>query len=137
VWDADAEGAEVNELVYVKHARPRKPKGPTAKYRAKRKRADDAERLMVRAKVDERDGYCRLTGLSPCSGDSEHAHLEDKKRARTRGMEPQERHTTAGSAMFCTGHHTLYDAGKIALAMTEKGADGPIRAQLGELVKVC
>jgi len=115
----------------------RKKPGPTARYRAKRKRADDAERLFVRAQCVERDGYCRLTGLSLCSGASEHAHLEDKKRARTRGLKPQERHTTAGSAIFCHGHHALYDAGKIALAMTEKGADGPIRAQLGELVKVC
>ncbi len=55
-------------------------------------------------------------------------HLGDKKRARTRGMKPEFRHTTAGSAMGCSFHHDEYDAGAIELAMTENGANGPMRA---------
>lgn len=127
----------LRELTVERYQSTRKKPGPTARYRAKRKRADDAERLKVRADCVDRDGYCRLMGLSLCSGESEHAHLEDQKRARTRGMPPAERHTTAGSAMFCRWHHSLYDRGGITLAMTERGADGPIRAQLGEKVRVC
>lgn len=127
----------MNDLTYEKPKSRRKPKGVTARYRAKRKRADDTERLKVRADCVERDGYCRLMGLSPCSGDSEHAHLEEWKRARTRGMKPEERHTKAGSAMFCHRHHALYDAGEIVIAMTDKGADGPIRADNGCKVLMC
>lgn len=125
------------DLIYAPLSRPSRPKGPRAKDRAKRRRADSAYALKVRADVDERDGYCRFTGLTRCAERSEWAHLEDKKRARTRGMEPEERHTTAKSLKACAHHHRLYDAGKIQIAMTERGADGPIRAQLGERVIVC
>ena len=113
----------------------RKKPGPTAKYRAKRKRADDAYALVIRAVVDERDGYCRFIGLSPCSGRSEWAHLT--KRSQTRGMAPEVRHQTATTVKACQGHHGLQEAGKLRVVMTEKGADGPIRAQYGELVRIC
>lgn len=127
----------MNDLTYVKPSRPRKPKGPTARYRAKRRRAEQPVVKSVRAKCVERDGYCRLMGLSPCAGPSQWMHLGEKKRARTRGMRPEQRHTTAGTAMGCERHHGLYDTGQIELAMGERGADGPMRAQIGTWVLVC
>jgi len=126
----------MRELTYVKPGRLRKPKGPTARYRAKRRRAEGPVLAAVRAKCDERDGYCRLMGLSPCSGESQLAHLEDKKRARTRGMLPEERHVTTHAAKICESHHGKYDAGKIQIALGDRGADGPIRAQEGTKVLI-
>lgn len=118
------------ELIYVPPTprRARKKPGPAARHRAKRRRAEDPVKRKVRAEVSERDGFCIFDSLDPCRGVSEWAHLEGKKRARTRGMKPEERHTTAGSAKACTRHHRLYDDGAIQIAMTDKGANGPIRA---------
>lgn len=114
--------------------RTRKKPGPTARYRAKRRRAEQPVVTSVRAQCVERDGYCLFAVFAGCAGRSEWMHLEDQKRARTRGMAPTKRHTTAGSAMGCERHHDAYDAGQIALAMTERGADGPIRADYIGLV---
>lgn len=127
----------MRELTVVPYqSRKRKP-GPTAKARAKRRRTEAPVAAKVRAACVERDGYCRFMGLTHCAGLSQWAHLEEKKRARTRGMAPEERHTTTHSAMACERHHGLYDAGKLTIGMTERGADGPVRAQLGSLVLVC
>ncbi len=124
------------ELTYERY-QSRKPKpGPTAKARAKRRRAERPVVKSVRAQCVERDGYCRLAALSPCNGPSEWAHLGAKKRARTRGMLPEERHTKAGSFMACRRHHQLYDAGLIEIAVIPEsygplpyGADAPMRTQ--------
>lgn len=127
----------MGELTYERYQSRRPKAGPTARARAKRRRAEQPVAAIVRAKCVERDGYCRLMGLSPCSGPSEWAHLEEKKRARTRGMAPEERHRTTHSLMACKGHHEQYDAGAIQIAMTPKGADGTIRVQLGAKVLMC
>ncbi len=116
----------------------RKP-GPTAKYRASRKRKDDAYALKIRAKVDDRDGYCRLWNdmflrdpyhRGDCDGPSEWAHLGEKTRAKTRGMVPKERHTTADSVKLCKVHHDRLDGRRrprlTIRALTDKGADGPL-----------
>jgi hypothetical protein len=65
-------------------------------------------------------------------------HLGDKKRARTRGMAPEERHTLEGSCMGCERHHTAYDQGRMTLAMVaDLGAMGPIRVSYkGRIVMV-
>lgn len=94
-------------------------------------RADRAETKVaqqVRAAVDTRDGDCRLRsiGFGPCGGESEWAHLEESKRARTRGMPADVRHSTAGSCKLCTTHHRRYDAGMRAEYLSRKGADGRI-----------
>lgn len=95
----------------------------------------------VRAMVVDRDGYCRLSArvqrlsrderediTMPCEGESEWAHLEDKRRARTVGMAPEERHTTAGSLMLCRAHHRAYDGARISITLLSRyGADGPLR----------
>lgn len=87
----------------------------------------------VRAYDVERDGYCRLSSatalVGPCEGESEWAHLEEHRRFNTRGQAPQQRHTTAGTAMFCTRHHQDYDAHSIGIQPTNevKGADGTLK----------
>lgn len=125
------------ELTYEKPRRRKRKPGPTARHRAKRRRAEAPVAAKVRAACVERDGYCRFMGLTQCAGPSQWAHLGEKKRARTRGMAPEARHTTTHSAMACERHHWLYDSGKLAIGMTERGADGPMRAQIGSLVLVC
>jgi hypothetical protein len=102
----------------------RKNPGVTAKYRAKRRRAEAPVAKKVREKCVERDGHCRLAPLGGCEGPSEWSHIGANKRARTRGMKPERRHTTAGSMMLCRKHHGLYDSGIINVSTTEAGADG-------------
>lgn len=122
------------ELTYARHARlsPRKKKpGPTARARAKRRRKERPIIQSVRAQCVERDGYCRLALFGDCDGPSEWMHLEGKKRARTRGMAPEARHTTSHSMMGCSKHHALYDAGILTIEMGRLGADGPITARTG------
>lgn len=133
----------------------RKPKGVTAKYRAKRKRKDDAVAGVVRADVDERDGYCRIgmsrsgdqAMMSPgdaiviglyqdawggkCAGSSEWCHMHVKRRSQTRNQAPEVRHTTAHSFKGCQFHHDCYDGRQsprlFVTALTSKGADGPLK----------
>ncbi len=125
------------DLIYERYQSKRKKPGPTAKARAKRRRAESPVAMFVRERCVDRDGYCRLMGLSPCEGPSEWAHLGEKKRARTRGMSPEMRHTVAGSMMMCAKHHRAYDAGQIWIAVSSTGAVGPIRAEEGIAVVMC
>ena len=113
------------------------PKGtPRRIVKARKDRQETTIKRAVRAECVERDGDCIFrhgrsyaSVVGECRGVSGWMHLEDQKRARTRGMEPTKRHTVAGSAMGCQRHHALYDAGEIRLSLTERGADGPIRAE--------
>lgn len=108
------------------------PKGKTRKQlRAAKDRQEMKVIKRVRAKCVVRDGFCRLMGIGPCFGVSEWCHMHAKRRARTRNMKPEVRHTTAESFMGCTSHHDAYDAFKIALEpMTAKGADGPMSVKV-------
>lgn len=108
------------------------PKGePRKRVKGRRRRAESQRKKSVRAQCVDRDGFCRLMGLGPCSGVSEWAHLGDKKRFKTRGQAPEIRHTTAGSFMACSGHHRRYDAGEIQIEpTTERGADGSLRVHV-------
>ncbi len=102
------------------------PKGKTRKVikAAKDRRAAKVEK-SVRAQCVSRDGSCRLRDLKPgdmstianhrCQGPSEHAHLGKMKRARTRDMSPEDRHTTGGSCMLCRSAHQQYDAGLVEI----------------------
>lgn len=130
----------------------RKP-GPTA--RARRAKAAKDRRLAsaVRVEVDKRDGYCRianwednpddwhcgrLTGdgfpADGCDGKSEWAHWDERKRFKTRGLPPEERHNTQGTLMLCTKHHDQYDGRrfpKLAITcLTDLGCDGPLRLEI-------
>lgn len=125
----------MGELTYSKPTRRKKP-GPTARYRAKRRRAEGPVAKVVRAACVERDGYCRYWKdvfeacfvAVECAGPSEWAHLES--RARTRNMEPERRHSTATSVMLCKLHHDRLDGRarpRIRVsAQTDRGADGPL-----------
>lgn len=105
------------------------PKPEPLKRTKRRKLRKESEvKMEVRAFCVVRDGDCRLRGRLPwfpCDGVSEWAHLGDKKRARTRGMKPEDRHTSAGSMMLCTVHHRAYDDGRMSYRpLTKQGANG-------------
>lgn len=108
---------------------------PLKRVRARRRRREAQQVKSVREQCVERDGRCRwaLPGspLGRCDGPSEWAHLGDKKRFKTRGQDPEERHTTGGSAIMCKAHHDAYD-GRVkprleVEPLTDAGADGPLR----------
>lgn len=112
---------------------------PRARTKRRKQRHEAAVIKDVRAACVERDGYCRLrqtydvafcatSGLfGRCEGHSEWAHFANRRRAKTRGMDPAERHTTAGSFMACRRHHADYDAHRLNIeAMTDRGCDGPL-----------
>lgn len=120
---------------------PKPEKRATTKRRKDRKEAAVAS--AVRATVSERDGFCRLFTydssvyqmFGSCQGLSQWAHLGDARRFKTRGMEPTLRHTSSGSLMFCARHHQDYDAHRMQVeALTDRGADGPLRFTIGESV---
>lgn len=130
----------------------RKKPGPVAKYRAKRRRAEGPVAKRVRARCVERDGYCRICDWenNPSDthegdddfdslpyaedewsrGPSEWAHLNEGKRAKTRGMTPEQRHSTAKSLMLCQFHHDHLDGRRQPqIEIDERnylGADGPL-----------
>ncbi len=127
----------MRELTISRYTSTRRKPGPTAKARAKRRRAEYPVAKAVRAACVERDGYCRFKAFGDCAGPSEWMHLGEKKRARTRGMRPEQRHTIEGSAMGCAFHHALYDSGEMILTMTADGANGPIVARYRQYLTEC
>ncbi len=101
------------------------PKGLTRKrIKGRRQRHEAQVSKDIRSKCVDRDGYCRvfshpddvrIGNLGRCSGYSQWCHLGDLKRARTRGLPPEVRHTTAGSLQMCQSHHEAYDHGRMAI----------------------
>ena len=99
----------------------------------------------VRAHCVERDGDCAIISRTPtrwhdvtdpslildCRGESEWAHMHDRRRSQTRGREPEDRHDVQHSLMLCTLHHAQYDGRANPrlhiTALTRKGADGPLK----------
>lgn len=87
----------------------------------------------VRPVVVERDGPCRIARnltlgfLGACGGPSEWAHVGSHRRFKTRKMEPEVRHTSAGTVMLCGAHHDAYDAHQFQIEeLTDAGCDGPL-----------
>ena len=113
------------------------PKGKTRRQvKARRDRADAKVEKAVRAACVERDHYCRvnlyrLEGLlRPEAGMGQHefAHMHHKRRSKTRGLPPEERHSRTWCLMLCRSHHRRYDAKTLTIeALTDRGADGPLR----------
>lgn len=106
----------------------------SSKAKAKKRRAETKVIAVVRAKVDNRDGPCRLTdkGFGHCKGISEWAHFGDYRRFKTRGMDPDERHTSEGSFQACTRHHDDYDEHRMMIEpLTDRWCDGPLRFSMG------
>ena len=118
-----------------------KHEGRTRKQvKAKARRTEAAVKKAVRAACVERDGRCRvnscrLTGAYMADGVSEWAHLHVKRRSKTRGLPPEERHTTAGSLILRREFHDAYDGRTrprlIIEPLTDRGADGPLKFTYG------
>ena len=116
---------------------------PRKKAKARGKRAEQKVEQSVRAACVLRDGDCRVGSIlnrlfvltfCRCGGESEWAHLGDQRRFKTRGQEPEARHTTTGSLMLCTEHHQDYDQHRLEIEpLTESGADGTLRFVKGGL----
>lgn len=113
----------------------RHPMIRSAKAKARKRRAEKKVIDVVRPKVEARDGPCRLgiaSGLDRCAGPSQWAHFGDYKRFKTRGMDPEERHTTQGSLMLCDFHHDCYDEHSMMIEpLTDEWCDGPLRFSMG------
>jgi hypothetical protein len=110
--------------------------GPTARARARKRRQDSAYAQTIRTQVEARDGHCRYawdvprTERSRCQGDAEWAHLGNTRRFKTRGLPPEQRHTTGGTLMLCTAHHRLLDAYRLTItAESIDGCDGNLTYQ--------
>jgi len=104
---------------------------PKPRSRTKTRRDEQAVIASVRAAVVERDYRrgCRAAHLGRCEGMLEWAHLHHVSRAKTRGMAPEVRHTTAGTLLLCAGHHQDYDEHRLTIDGTTLGADGPLVIQ--------
>ena len=109
---------------------------PESRKRQKSRETREARAVVtrVRSACVERDGRCRLAGTifhSDCFGRSEWAHLKDKRRFKTVGQAPGQRHCTAGSLMLCQIHHGRYDRHELTIEpLTEHGADGTVRIKV-------
>ena len=107
-------------------------KGPT---RAERKGSlGYRERQIIqrnRAHCERRDGDCRIgywgdTAVAlfgECFGTPEWNHF--RRRSKSRGEPPEERHSTEVTGMLCGRHHDMVDEHEIDFDyLTEKRADG-------------
>lgn len=120
------------------------PKGKTRKQlKARLDRAEAKVAAWCRAQCVDRDGECRVASdawaaveretricvvFSGCDGPSEWAHMHERRRSKTRGLDPTERHDPQYTLMLCKFHHTEYDAKRLVItALTRKGANGPLR----------
>lgn len=105
----------------------RSSKATSRKRSAELRMAEQVRRYVM----EERDAGCRLAclGLGPCSGPDEWMHIGDKRRCFTRGMAPEQRHSSRWTMRGCAGHHRAYDAHEfeIEYVLEIEGADGPIR----------
>ena len=113
-------------------APPKPAKGTAKRQKAAKGRAETAHAQTIRAQVAERDGACVIQfrgngALVSCGGRSEWAHIGRHRRCHTRGQAPEQRHTTAGTAMMCERHHRAYDAHDFDLVPvdSERGMNGP------------
>lgn len=108
-------------------------KGPVARSRARRKAKEAPVIKTVRKQCVRRDGHCRIAKapvavVGECAGESQWAHFGEKKRAKTRGQAPEQRHDRQHTFMGCERHHGLYDRGELKLdALTKRVCDGPLK----------
>jgi hypothetical protein len=106
------------------------PKGRTRKQvKARQQRAERAVKQLVRRLCVERDGGCRAFWVQPlrCGGAIEWAHVRGRRRSQTRGMNPEDRHSTKHSLMLCRKHHAMEEAGTLRVVyLTDDGCDGDL-----------
>jgi len=117
---------------------------PRKRTKRRRDRVESVVKSDVRAECVERDNYCRFSehpALGECDGPSEWAHLEERMRSRTRGMQPTERHTRLWSIMLCRRHHNEFDGRarpRVEIeSMSIDGADGALLASRNGVVVAC
>jgi hypothetical protein len=121
------------------------PKGPT---RAELKGSSNyRERQIIkanRAHCERRDGDCRIgywgeiaiALFGECMSTPEWNHF--RRRSKSRGEPPEERHSTEVTGMLCGRHHDMVDEHDINFVyLTTKRADGPMKFwnEMGELVE--
>ena len=108
---------------------------PRKRVKGRKERREAAVKTSVRAQTVERDGHCIIASRFPrgyvallgvCQGPSQWAHVGRHRRCFTRGMTPEQRHTTAGSCQMCEKHHTAYDAHAFDFVTGIQGMDGII-----------
>jgi hypothetical protein len=120
---------------------------PRKRVNAKAKRVESTHAQQVRALVVERDGSCRLADpalwliFGACSGESEFAHMPERRRSKTRGMDPKIRHDKAHTLMLCTKHHAMADRRGPRPWMqvqpaSSRGAEGRLAFQIRDTVHV-
>ncbi len=101
------------------------------KTKARKDRGEAAVKKAVRAACERRDGHClakRAGAKDACAGRSTWAHLAGNRRSQTRGMSPEQRHSTAHTAMLCVHHHAQEESGQARVVyLSKKGADGQVR----------
>jgi hypothetical protein len=103
-------------------------KGPTATARAAKARKDAAYAAKVRAAVERRDVGCRACAMGLASTRvactfPQWCHMEGHRRFETRGLPPEQRHSTAWTLLLCAKHHADYDARRLRIT---GNADGPL-----------
>lgn len=106
-------------------------KGPTATARAAKARKDAAYAKTIRELVQKRDfGMCRVMErvewfieFGSCAIGAQWCHMEGHRRFETRGLPPEQRHSTAWTLMLCAKHHAEYDAHRLLIT---GNADGPL-----------
>lgn len=121
--------------------KPRRKQKPVKRLRAKtrirpmsaKRRAEQRIVAQVFKDIEPRDGDCRIRLLDyesqqlagPCSGPTDPMHLGEWRRAKTRRMAPEVRHTRKTILRGCRGHHRAYDGHRFDLAYTPaSGAEG-------------
>ena len=112
---------------------------PIKRVKARRAREEQKVKQDIRRLVFAREEFtCRLfeRGLGECEGPLEWAHLGDYRRAKTRKMAPERRHTTVGSLCLCRRHHSLYDGHRLDIEVGNEGADGLLSFKLGDSIYV-
>ena len=126
----------VSDLFYRPGGIPK----PEPRVRTKRRatRVESKQKQSVRQQCVERDGDCvfEAVGLGPCEGESEWCHVNEGQRWKTRGMAPEDRHTTALSLMGCTKHHDMLDgrrSPRLFLQLGPKGCDDVFIAHCGSV----
>ncbi|MGE4160669.1 MAG: hypothetical protein AB7G23_02960 [Vicinamibacterales bacterium] len=108
---------------------------PSARVKRREQREEAAISARVRAECVKRDGHCRAKHLGGCAGPSEWAHAPWWTRAKTRGMAPERRHTTADTLMLCRRHHARLDGRerpRLLIIRAYAGCDGALVWSEGE-----
>jgi hypothetical protein len=109
---------------------------PRKRAKARKKRVEANYAASIRAEVVSRDGHCRLLGtpFGACQGRSTWNHW--RRRSQTRGMSPEDRHTTMWTFMACREHHRQVDEHEITVEALNDvaGADWRLRFKKGDVV---